>query len=88
MRELKLLNENLPDVIAKSEKLEELSVTVEDHDHRIWAIEQSINFLAASSEVLMRIRGNERPKGRGIYPKRINFPAAERRGIGPGKNKE
>ena len=35
MHELKLLNENLPDVIARHEELNDLRETVDDHDNRI-----------------------------------------------------
>lgn len=40
MHELKILNENLPDVIARHEELNDLRETVDDHDHRIFALEQ------------------------------------------------
>lgn len=43
MRELKLLNENLPNALARSEKLEEVSATVEAHDHRIYSLEQKVS---------------------------------------------
>lgn len=40
MHELKLLNENLPDAVARNEQLKELESTVDNHDHRIFALEQ------------------------------------------------
>ena len=40
MHELKLLNENLPDAVARSEKLDEVAGTVENHGQRIFALEQ------------------------------------------------
>ena len=41
MHELKLLNENLPDVIARHEELNDLREDVDDHDNRIFALEGS-----------------------------------------------
>jgi len=43
MHELKLLNENLPDVIARHEELNDLQEAVDDHDNRIFALEQAAN---------------------------------------------
>ena len=43
MHELKLLNENLPDVITRNEELKELRETVDDHGNRIFALEQVAN---------------------------------------------
>lgn len=40
MHELKLLNENLPDALAKREAFEDVCAKVDDHDKRIFALEQ------------------------------------------------
>ena len=42
MRELRLLNENLPDVMERREQIVEMATTVEEHDHRIFALEQKV----------------------------------------------
>lgn len=43
LHELKLLNENLPDVIVRHEELKILRKTVDDHSNRIFALEQVAN---------------------------------------------
>ena len=40
MHELKLLNELLPNALAKREAFEDVAAKVEDHDRRIFALEQ------------------------------------------------
>ena len=40
MHELKMLNELLPDALAKREAFEGVAAKVEDHDNRIYALEQ------------------------------------------------
>lgn len=43
MHELKLLSENLPNAIARHEELVELVAKADNHDHRIFALEQVAN---------------------------------------------
>lgn len=40
MHELGVLNENLPDALARREAFEEVEAKVDDHDGRIYALEQ------------------------------------------------
>lgn len=42
MHELHLLNENLPDVIERREQVMELAAAMDDHSHRIFALEQVV----------------------------------------------
>ncbi|MDL2294029.1 hypothetical protein LJC60_05290 [Ruminococcaceae bacterium OttesenSCG-928-D13] len=41
MHELKMLNELLPDALAKREAFEDMAAKVDDHDNRIFALEQA-----------------------------------------------
>lgn len=41
--ELRLLNESLPDAIARRAAFEEMEARVDDHGHRIYALEQAVN---------------------------------------------
>lgn len=42
MHELTLLNELLPDALAKREAFENMAADVDDHGHRIFALEQKV----------------------------------------------
>lgn len=43
MHELKLLNEHLPDVLARREAFEDMADKVGDHGNRIFALEQKVS---------------------------------------------
>lgn len=43
MHELEMLNENLPDALARREAFEDVAAKVDDHGNRIFALEQKVS---------------------------------------------